>query len=613
MKEETQGSPPSARQLWQETSRFAGSPQEFWPLLVRSATQTGGGELGVLYALSTQENGRESWTTLASWPNLDRAAVPELTMIAPGALIAEARAVGLAVGTAIGHPWLLGLLDLHIDADERELILMLYATAGNMAAEIPLRQALASYQGVPRLYEVTRRQMRSERDTARLVQTLELLGRIIESENFDRAALACVNELSACFGCETVTLSWLDKSGMRVRAISHADKIDRRTELTTLIEEAGQEALAQECEIAWPSTSKAVTQAHRQYAELQNPGHLLTLPLRTDGKLGGAITLERQRMAFTSAETWAARLMCDLAVPSLAALEASSRPLWRRLAENIWRSVPQKFKAVTEDGQRFARSLALAATVTLLFPWPYWVDAGAIVKTDAMAYVGAPYDGYLEKSFVSLGASVNAGDSLFKMQTRELELERASSLADIAQYLREAEKRRAANQLPEMQIAEAQAAQAEARLKQIEYRLASAEAKSPINGILVEGEPGKNLGGAVRRGETVVKVASLGNLYVEAAVNERDISRVATESDARLTLLADTGQTYPMRVTRIVPAASVRDGANTFPVRLELRGGAPDWWRPGMSGVSQVYVGFRPLIWIATHRLVDYLRIALWF
>jgi hypothetical protein len=31
-----------------------------------------------------------------------------------------------------------------------------------------------------------------------------------------------------------------------------------------------------------------------------------------------------------------------------------------------------------------------------------------------------------------------------------------------------------------------------------------------------------------------------------------------------------------------------------------------------MTGVAKISIGWRPLAWIATHRLIDYLRIKLW-
>jgi multidrug resistance efflux pump len=229
-----------------------------------------------------------------------------------------------------------------------------------------------------------------------------------------------------------------------------------------------------------------------------------------------------------------------------------------------------------------------------------------------MAFVGAPFDGFLDSSSVQLGDQVRRGQTLFSLNTRELLLERASIQAEIAQALREAEKRRAANQLPEMQVAEAQAAQGLAKLQQVVQRIQSAEVNAPLEGVVIEGEPGKNLGGAVRRGDTVVKIAALSSLYVEASVSEKDLSRIESGQSARLTLLAQPAETYRLKVTRIIPSASVVEGENAFPVRLELDGQAISWARPGMSGVAKVDIGWRPVAWIATHRLIDYLRVTFW-
>lgn len=612
MSEQTHNPAQGARRGWQELAEFQGAPQAFWAQLAHQATQAAAGELGVVYLRQRDEQGQEAWSAMASWPELAREKLPALFDSVAAGVLAAARAAGVGVGPAANGAWRVGVLALSVEAGQHELVLVVHVPGADAGGDDALRFQLAPFQCLPRLYEYQRRQHTDERDNARLVQAIELLGRIMESDSFERAALVFVNDLAERFACESVAICWRERTGLVLRALSHADKVERRTEVSQLLEEAGQEALDQGCEIAWPASAQVIARAHQQYADLQLPGHLLTLPLRVGEAQRGAVTLARRRMPFTAAEQWALRLMCEVALPALTLLHADSQALPKRLWAHVWRSVPERFKALTRDGRRLAQTLAIGTAAVLLMPLPYWVNAGAIIKTDAMAYVGAPFDGYLEKGQASLGATVNSGDVLFEMATRELALERASVLADLAQYAREAEKRRASNQLPEMQIAEAQAAQAAARLKLVDFRLETAKAKSPIAGIVIEGEPGKNLGGAVRRGDTVVKVAAVQGLYVEAAVDERDIGRVAIGASTRLTLLADTGKTYRMRTTRIVPAASVKDGANTFPVRIELQETLPEWWRPGMSGVVKIDVGLRPLVWIVTHRLVDYLSLLLW-
>lgn len=619
---------PARQAAWQAVATFKGGPGDFWPLLVQAVAHATGGELAVLYLREAGEGGGESWRAIANWPDVGVGKVPPLAASVPAPLLLQARTGGVACGAVVGGRWQVGLMGFKANDGAHELVLAVHLGAAALP-EHEARACIATFLGLPALYEAGRLLRVGERDAARLAQTLEILGRVQEGTRFEQAALALVNDLAQGFGADTVSLSWRASEGLRLRATSHAERLDRRTELSALLEEAQQEALSQHCELAWPGgeSQAVIVRAHARYAQLQSPGHLLTLPLQTDGDGGGggeggatssaigwgALTLERQRAAFTPAEQWALRLIGDLALPALQRLEALDRPLPRRLASEVWRSLPAMLKPHTAPGRRLAIGLALAGALVLLVPLPYQVDAGAVVKADEMAFVGAPFDGYIESSQARLGSAVKAGDVLFTLATRELTLDRASLLAEIAQHTREAEKRRSANQLPEMQIAEAQAAQSAARLQQIEYRLAQAQVRAPIAGVLVEGEPGKSLGGAVRRGDTTVKIAALQALHVEAAVPERHMSEVRPGQPVQVKLLAMPDQVVPMRLVRIIPAAAVKDGSNTFPARLEVEGVLPAAWRPGMSGVAKIDQGWRPLAWIASHRVLDYLRLTFWW
>jgi hypothetical protein len=62
---------------------------------------------------------------------------------------------------------------------------------------------------------------------------------------------------------------------------------------------------------------------------------------------------------------------------------------------------------------------------------------------------------------------------------------------------------------------------------------------------------------------------------------------------------------------RVGPVAVSADGRNFFEVEgaLEARGGA---LRPGLRGVAKIDAGARPAGWIVTHRMTDWLRLALW-
>ena len=606
---------------------FQGAPGDFWKEWTRKALARLHGDLAVLYVRPARRPGMADggadggadngvfagWTVLAAAPHTaeeHRDKLPTLAATVGEELLREALAQHTASGPARAGNWTVCLIAVRPEGGEHELMLCIHVPHGAMNGQAPSWLGLLAL--VPRCYELARDRRRAQRDAARHAEMLEVLWRILEAERFDQAALAFANELCARFGCEQVSIVWTSRTGLKLRAVSHGEKLDQRTELTELLEEAGQEAVSQSREIVWPDAGKAVTRAHRAYADAARPGHLLTLPLLLGEQSLGAVVCERRSAAFTQSEQWALRVLCDQVARPLRDLELQQRPLYRRLPREIGRSIPARLTYTTREGKLLAWGLAAALVGALFIPVPYRVDAGVVIKTDSTAFVGAPFDGYIEASFVKLGDTVREGDPLFRLATQELMLERVANLADLAQYSREAEKRMAANQLVEMRIAEAQVAQTQAKLEQAEYRLAHAEAKAPIAGIVVDGEPGKNLGGAVKRGEMVVKIAAVNDLFAEFAIDESDVHLVAPGQTASVALIANPNGNWTMEIKRLIPSAAAKDGANMFPARAEPTGGYPDWWRPGMSGVAKIEVGWRSLFWIATHRLFDYIRLTFW-
>jgi hypothetical protein len=55
----------------------------------------------------------------------------------------------------------------------------------------------------------------------------------------------------------------------------------------------------------------------------------------------------------------------------------------------------------------------------------------------------------------------------------------------------------------------------------------------------------------------------------------------------------------------------LKEGDNTFTVYAHLDESSPTW-RPGMAGEARVDIEHRPLIWIWTHKFIDYLKFKLW-
>jgi multidrug efflux pump subunit AcrA (membrane-fusion protein) len=138
-----------------------------------------------------------------------------------------------------------------------------------------------------------------------------------------------------------------------------------------------------------------------------------------------------------------------------------------------------------------------------------------------------------------------------------------------------------------------------------------ARIRAPFDGVVIKGDLSQSLGAPVQRGEVLMTLAPDERFRVIIEVDERDIARVRPGQPGRLALAATPGETLAFRVSRILPVAVASDGRNFFEVEavFDDEGNA---LRPGLRGVAKIAVGDHSVLWIATHRVVEWLHIALW-
>ena len=156
-------------------------------------------------------------------------------------------------------------------------------------------------------------------------------------------------------------------------------------------------------------------------------------------------------------------------------------------------------------------------------------------------------------------------------------------------------------------ILRAKVEQADASLALVKEKLARAQIKAPIEGVVVRGDLSQSLGAPVKRGDVLFEVAPLDNYRVVLQVDEPDIAQVQPGQAGRLSLASLPHLKFPFTVERVVPTSTAEDGRNFFAVEARLDEPANNL-RPGMAGVGKIEVGRRPLIWIWTHRLSDRLK-----
>ncbi len=588
---------------------FDGPTKDFWALLARTGTEISRAAAGRIIVRTEGQ-----WRLVAAWPNAREFPAP-MAGAAFEALAETALREGIAAQPAVAgaHAGLV-LVALSTGDAKDQCLFGAAVTPGTSDDLLAAGEMLRLAADTPLLYQRQRQLERSKRELVNLSQALEVLAATNVHTRFLSVAMALVNEIATRHHCARVALGWREGSYIRVKAISGTDHFEKRMTVVQKLEAAMEEASEQDEELLWPAApeSDAIVRDHQAYAELERVPALLSVPVRIAGEPVGVLTLERAT-AFGENDALALRVIADQVARRLDDLHRQDRWFGARWAAN-WRQAFAKFlgpkhtwiKVGAVVGCMF---LAFAAFV----PLPYRTDATFIVRAEKLLHLPAPFEGYLGSVKVRPGDLVRAGDELLRLDTADLVVELASALAEKQRYASEAEKAEADHKLADLRASRAMEAQADARVNLIRYRLGRAVMTAPFDGVIVEGDLRERLGAPVHAGDVLLKVSQLKGLYVEMRVPEQDIDLVAASKRAEIAFTTRPEDTFAVTIDRIEPSAVADREGSVFVLRANMAGGSADWLRPGMTGVAKIESGHRSLLWIATHRLIDFLRLKLWW
>lgn len=446
----------------------------------------------------------------------------------------------------------------------------------------------------------------------RLVMALNLIATSLDHGPFRAAATAAATELATRLNCERVSIGFVKGTGVQLQALSHSARFSRKTTLIKALEAAMTEALDQDTCVAYPyPESVLVTYAHSRLAEL-GAGACCTVPFAHQGRLLGAITLEcDSEHSFDAATLELMETVAALLGPILATKQREERGLITQTGCALGNLLSKLF------GPRhvgFKLSAAMAGSILaslVLLHGDYRVSARATLEGAVQRAVVAPLDGYVAAAGARAGDVVQPGAMLFKLDDRDLQLERLKWASQREQFLRQYRDALAQRERAAMRIVKARLDQAEAQLALVEAQLARIEAKAPFAGVVVSGDLSQSLGAPVQRGDVLFQIAPLQHYRLVLEVDERDIDVIATGQQGKLALASGAGEALLFEVEKITPVAAVVEGRNTFRVEARLLK-TLDLLRPGMEGIGKIYIERRKLIWIWTHSLLDWLRLRLW-
>lgn len=416
-----------------------------------------------------------------------------------------------------------------------------------------------------------------------LTSLVELIDSMLRAESREATLRTLAFGLKSSLECEYVALATRHGSRFRIEVFTQLDSFDTATDVVRDLETA--------CTTAFCENELSATSVKCAYGD-----SVTCIPFVSGEKeivAVGLLKIAESSHSLSNRNSLA--ILSDHLSP---ALETKLAALKRSDLGTRWK----RFAGRLSERKRLLQVGALVACVAALLPFPYRVRCDAELQPVVRRHVAAPFDGIFQQSMVKPGDVVVAGQTLGRLDPKELTWEIAAATADRDR----ASKSRAANlatgKTAQAQIDALESKQLAERLKLLENRLAHLDVTSPIAGVVVSGNLERAEGAPVKIGQSLFEIAPLDRMIVEVLVPEAEIDRISTGQEIQLYLEAVPNDGLSGVVSRIYPRAELRNGANIFVAEVELNNGA-GLLRPGMKGTVDVNTERRPLAWIAAHRI----------
>ena len=396
---------------------------------------------------------------------------------------------------------------------------------------------------------------------------------------------------------------------VRVEAFSDSSRFDRRSRLLRTVAGCMAEAVAADTAVFVPlETDASPAPAHAELVADHGSVSVLTVQVPLAAGAVAAITCERHRSPlFDGDDAVRAEGMLQAFAPAIELRRRDARGPLRTLADGGRRAL----------GRGRWTWLALVAAVVAgvvltVVRTPHLVRADATVHGSSQVVLVAPFDSYLESAGARAGDRISAGDVLVTLQANELELARDALVREREDLDQQYRRAFSLLERADAQIIAERGAQVRARIARLDRQLERATLTAPFDGVVVAGNLDRALGAPVERGQVLLEVAPLTGYEVDLDVDERDIALVQPGQQGQLKLAALPGLAITVDIERVSPVSFLKEGRPVFRAVAELRDAPPEL-RPGMAGATRIDVGERALGWNLFRRLVEWLRLRLWY
>jgi GAF domain-containing protein/multidrug resistance efflux pump len=237
-------------------------------------------------------------------------------------------------------------------------------------------------------------------------------------------------------------------------------------------------------------------------------------------------------------------------------------------------------------------SVAAGILLLIFCPLPLRVSGTAVVAPQSVVTLAAPVDGTIANVYAREGQQVSRGEVLGTMDdwSWRNQLAAAQAKYEAAMLAMQGDLARHSPQAGEDRT---QADYLHAEMERARLRIANAQLRSPINGIVMTPDLQNAVGEHLDPGAAFAQVLDLASARVNIAVDQEDAHLVQAGQGAAIKLDSFPAQTLRGRVFSVSPEAQLAGASRVFYAHVLLPNESAEL-RTGMDGRAKISAGLRP-------------------
>ena len=437
--------------------------------------------------------------------------------------------------------------------------------------------------------------LESERKLHELDALLKISQAITSTLDLDHVLTTVAQQAGTVVTFDQCVIGFFDRNKFVLGAVSGEEEVPKSDEMDALrkllewVSTQESAVRADKSEESWETEPESARDVASGFLDEHGYGGFYALPLRDDqGTVGVLCMLNGEPEFLSDNQRETVSILANQTTVAIRNAQLYQQVPLAGFLQPLAEKRQQFFGAGAQSRWfEYGWKAALAAVVLTIVPWPVRVSTNATVVPADRRVISAVAGGIVRRVFVHEGDVVVRGQILAQLDDGEdrVKLERAKTDLALAQHdFAEAEFRRDLTVAAQARL-RAEASEADVKLE--EQRVADAQLRASIDGVVVTPKIEEKTGAMLAVGQAFCEIIQQQRMAIDMNVPETDLDLIRAGRRVALKLNAFPTQTFTGTVDRVGVRSEAIEGEEYFVIRAVFDN-AGMRARDGMAGRARI-------------------------